>query len=283
MKALVTGAGGFVGRALVDRLLAEGHQVVAIRRESAAADGALLEMTARLGEPLPEGHLAGLDLVVHLAHDMAPGSLDRNVDGTKRWFDQAARAGAPRQVYVTSYSAHPSAPSEYGQAKYALETYAAAAGGVVVRPAMVLGRGGVFGALAEMVQTHAILPVPGGELRVFVTTRDDVVTVLADGTRGRAGETLNVFAPEPVKLLELLEKTRAVVAGRTRLVSIPSGVALALLAVPALAHPGLRRHRQSLAALAASQRYGYPSDYARLGLSVRSLEEMLRTALAGSD
>ncbi len=280
MKVLVTGAGGFIGRSLVARLLSQGHAVTAVVRLSGreAAPGARV-VVAQLGEPLPEEAVDAVDLVVHLAHDMTPGSARRNVDGTTLWFQQAERAGTPHQVYVTSYSAHASAPSEYGRAKFELEQFVAAQGGTVVRPGLVLGRGGAFGAMAEMVRTSKMLPIPGGDLRVFVTTLDDVVTVLAGIDRTKAGETLNVFAPEPVELRELLTLTRAALGSRVILVSLPAAVALPLLTVAAPAHAALRRHRESLAALAASQRYGYASSSERLGLATRPVAAMVSDAL----
>ncbi len=280
MKVLVTGAGGFIGRSLVARLLSQGHAVTAVVRRSGreALPGARV-VAAQLGEPLPEDAVDALDLVVHLAHDMTPGSARRNVDGTTRWFRQVERAGTPHQVYVTSYSAHASAPSEYGRAKFELEQFVAAQGGTVVRPGLVLGRGGAYGAMADMVRTSRLLPIPGGDLRVFVTSLDDVVTVLAGVNRTMAGETLNVFAPEPVALRELLALTRAALGSRAILVSLPAAVALPMLTAAAPAHAALRRHKENLSALAASQIHGYTSAYARLGLMARPVAAMITSAL----
>jgi hypothetical protein len=153
MKAIVTGAGGFIGAALVESLRRQGHEVIAVVRRPHSERPGVRAVTHQLGEPLDEADLAGVDLVVHLAHDLALGSHARNVAGTMRWFEQGRKAGVPLQVYVSSYSAHATAPSEYGRAKYSLETFARDADGIVVRPGLVLGRGGSFGAMTEMVRT----------------------------------------------------------------------------------------------------------------------------------
>jgi nucleoside-diphosphate-sugar epimerase len=280
MKAIVTGAGGFIGAALVDRFVAQGHEVIAVVRRPHSERPGVRAVTHQLGEPLDEADLAGVDLVVHLAHDLALGSHARNVAGTMRWFEQGRKAGVPLQVYVSSYSAHATAPSEYGRAKYSLETFARDADGIVVRPGLVLGRGGSFGAMTEMVRTLPIVPIPGGDLRVFVTTIGDVLSVIASADRTMTGETFNVFLPEPIVLAELMKRTRHAVGGRGLLMSVPARIAQPLLAMAAPFHASLRGYRQNLAALTASQAYAYPSSYPRLGLRSRPIDALLAEALA---
>jgi hypothetical protein len=78
MKIAVTGATGFVGRALVDSLIAAGHEVTALVRSPARA-AALLPARVRLrswnaAAPADPAPLRGLDAVVHLAGE---GIADR--------------------------------------------------------------------------------------------------------------------------------------------------------------------------------------------------------------
>jgi uncharacterized protein len=77
MKIAVTGASGFLGRPLVQRLRAAGHDVVRFVRGSAsAADERSWNPSARMLDP---GALADVDAVVHLA---GAGIAD------KRWSDR---------------------------------------------------------------------------------------------------------------------------------------------------------------------------------------------------
>jgi UDP-glucose 4-epimerase len=126
MRTLVTGGAGFIGSHLVDRLLADGHQVSVIdnlatgRRDNLACAQAAgserfrfdhVDVTdaAALG-PLVEG----VDWVFHLAGlaDIVP-SIERpldyhraNVDGTVAVLDTARRAGVKRFVYAASSSCY---------------------------------------------------------------------------------------------------------------------------------------------------------------------------------
>ena len=175
MRALVTGAAGFVGSHLVRRLHAEGHAVTGVdayRGVTTRADAAarltgvpvaideLDLVTAALG-PL----LAAVrpDVVFHLAarpgaRDADAAALHRdNVDATVALLAAAERAGVPRLVFASSssvYSDHgsagacredgPVAPlSAYGEAKREAELHclAAAVPVTIVRLFTVYGPG----------------------------------------------------------------------------------------------------------------------------------------------
>jgi nucleoside-diphosphate-sugar epimerase len=158
MKALlVAGAAGFIGSHLVDRLLAEGREVVGIDAftgyYSRRRKERNLESAGRKdGFRLVEGDLLELDLdelvrgvdgIVHLAGE--PGVrrswggalrryLERNVVSTERLLEAAWRNGVLRFVYASSSSVYGSDPghpvnedhlrrptSPYGLSKLAAE------------------------------------------------------------------------------------------------------------------------------------------------------------------
>jgi UDP-glucuronate 4-epimerase len=158
MKAvLVTGGAGFIGSHLVDRLLAEGREVVGIdaftgyysrRRkernlESASRKGGFRLVEGDLLDLDLDGLVRGVDGIVHLAGE--PGVrrswggalrryLERNVLSTERLLEAAWRNGVPRFVYASSSSVYGSDPghpvdedyprrptSPYGLSKLAAE------------------------------------------------------------------------------------------------------------------------------------------------------------------
>ena len=86
MKALVTGATGFVGGHLVERLRAEGHEVTALVRSPAKA-ARLLELGVRLergdlhDQPALERASAGQDAVFHVAGSVAARDEAAYLDG----------------------------------------------------------------------------------------------------------------------------------------------------------------------------------------------------------
>ncbi len=113
MKALVTGATGFVGAAVARRLLAAGHEVRALARAGsnrANLDGLDVEVvTGDLteGESLARA-ATGCDALFHVAADYRlwtpdPDAMMRtNVDGSRNMVRAAAEAGCGRIVYTSS-------------------------------------------------------------------------------------------------------------------------------------------------------------------------------------
>ena len=66
MRALVTGGAGFIGSHLIDRLVAEGHQVTAIDNLSTGSTNNIAHIAEKLN--LVKGDIRDADLIVVLEH-----------------------------------------------------------------------------------------------------------------------------------------------------------------------------------------------------------------------
>jgi UDP-glucose 4-epimerase len=123
MRVLVTGATGFVGRALCEHLTASGlHVIPAVRREAGLADEVVVgDLGSSTGWHMA---LTGCDAVVHLAarvhvmDDTAQDPLalyrETNTDATLNLARQAAAVGVKRLVYISSVKVN----GEGGDAPY---------------------------------------------------------------------------------------------------------------------------------------------------------------------
>ncbi len=199
MLILLTGATGFIGRALCASLLAEGHTVRAVVRALPAPEAGLsadrLELIVHpdlAAASLPRAALQGVDAIVHLAGIAqvaragagGPAGAQRyersNVTATRLLAEAAAAAGVRRFVFASSTrvygatppawldGATPTAPDEpYGASKLAAEGVLATTPLQVIalRIPAVYGPGGKGGLATLMGWIHRGRPLPLGSLR----------------------------------------------------------------------------------------------------------------------
>jgi UDP-glucose 4-epimerase len=246
----VTGASGFIGRALVPSLVTAGYKVRAAARHEPLF--ALPVETASHGDldagvdwgPLVDD----VDFVVHLAgiaHTGTgiPASQYNRVNhlATAALADAAKKAGVSRVVFISTIRAQtgpradhvlteddaPQPTDPYGRSKLAAETALARSGVdfTVLRPVMVYGPG-IKGNLRTLARLAALpLPLPFG---TFVNGRSllgvgnlvaAIIFVLCNPQSG--GETYVVADPHPVSPAQIVKALRAGMGRTPGLLNVP--------------------------------------------------------------
>ena|ERR1700761_2915780 len=215
--ALVTGAYGYLGSLIRDRLEDAGWDTIALVREPRAGDRAI---RWRLGEAPAAADLIGARALVHCAYDFHPRSpvaaRQVNVEGTARLLRAAGEARVPRSLVLSSMSAWPGTRQTYGQVKLAIEAETRKARGIAVRPGLVYGPGA--GGMAATLTKLARLPVTpdlGPGARQFPVHEDDlaaaVVAILEDP--GWRSEVFGIAQPRSVGFRTLVSN---LASGATR-------------------------------------------------------------------
>lgn len=259
LSILVTGANGFVGRALCDTLLMNEYVVKgAVRTNDIILSSKISRMT--VGEINSQtdwsAALAGVDVVIHLAarvHVMKETSADplqefrsTNVYGTEHLARCAVAQGVKRLVFVSSikvngeetiaghcYTEHdvPSPQDPYGVSKWeaeqALHRIAIETGleVVIVRPTLVYGAG-VKGNFAQMLKVLAKgVPLPLAtinNLRSLVYLGNFVDALLKCATHpAAANQTYLVSDCEAVSTPDMLRQLGAAMGHPARLLPCP--------------------------------------------------------------
>ncbi len=276
----VTGASGCVGGVLCDAFTRRGLSVRRLtRRPVTGRDDAAF----RLGEPVADACLAGVHTLIHAAHDFHPireaELRRRNVDGTRRLFDAARRAGVQRVLFISSMACYAESRSAYGRAKWTIEQEVRAAGWNSIRLGTVFGpkRGGVFASLERVVRVAPVLPDLDQRARLFVLHAEDLARVVEAWLElgdAAAPALIRAAHPQPFSMRGVLEVLAEAAGRRPLFVPVPIGAMLATLRTFESLGLTLPFRSDSL----VSMLYGNPDP----GLTLETLGVRLRALTAAS-
>ena len=238
-RILVTGASGFIGRALVAELANVGHSVRAAMRQPADIFPRSVEVIAvsDLTRPVEwRPLLKDIETVVHLAGitqagpQIAEHAYDRvNRLATAELARAAKAAGIGHLVFMSSIRAQsgpsftgilretdaPRPTDAFGRSKLAAEdaVRAAGVGFTILRPVLIYGPGvkGNFARLMELARKPWPLPLGLCRNRRSLLARRNLIDAihLVLASPAAKGETYNVADPNPLTLTEIVTALRA--------------------------------------------------------------------------
>lgn len=242
MRVLLTGSTGFVGKAILLRLLSEGHEVVCLIRPKSAN---MLKSTEHeqkqikyikgdlFDHALLEKAASGCDAVVHLVGIIRENPRNGvtfqrlHVTGTQNLLQAAMKAGVAHFVHMSALGAREQATSQYHQTKYAAEQAVIESGlpYTIFRPSVIFGPGDEFvNMLADIVRLP-ITPVIGdGLYQLQPVSRRTVADVFTQAltnplARNRIFET---GGPDKLTYLRILDDIGAALhKRRVRKLHIP--------------------------------------------------------------
>jgi dihydroflavonol-4-reductase len=319
MKALVTGATGFVGAAVARALIREGWEVRALARKGSdrrnvqhlplqVIEGDLADRTS-LARALAE-----CQALFHVAADYRLGAFDprqlyqTNVEGTRNILEASRQAGVRRVVYTSSVATvgipkdgtpgNEDTPvgiadmiGHYKRSKFLAEQVVreAALTGlsvVIVNPSTPIGPGDI----KPTPTGQMVLDAAAGRTPAYVDTGLNVVHVddVAAGHllafhRGRPGERY-ILGGQDLTLRQILTEIAGLVGRKPPTIRLPTGVVLPIAYVAeAIARITGRPGRITVESVRmARKRMFFSSDKAQreLGYAWRPPTEALRDAIA---
>ncbi|MBA2350583.1 MAG: SDR family oxidoreductase [Burkholderiales bacterium] len=256
MNVCVTGANGFVGRALCERLALSGHAVTRVvrRPEIAALAGSRCLSLTEPNATDWKSALIGTEILVHLAarvHVMSEALVDPlaefrriNCAGTEQLASAAAKAGVRRFVFISTVKVHgeggescfresdaPAPTDAYAiskwEAEQALLRIAAetALEVVILRPTLVYGPGvrGNFLSLLRAVERGIPLPLASIDNRrslIYLGNLIDAIMACIEHPSA-AGKTYLVSDGDDVSTTELVRRLAAALGKPARVFPFP--------------------------------------------------------------
>lgn len=259
MRILITGATGFVGHALCNRLEDSAALRIAVRSPIDAALRGRCEVAHATLDPAQDWSKAldGIATVIHCAarvHLMNDDATDPlrefrriNVDGALQLARQAAEAGVKRFVFISSIKVNgestlagepftaaqaPAPIDPYGVSKWEAEQQlrrlSAETGMevVIIRPVLVYGPGVKANFLNMMKCLYKGVPLPLGAIDnkrsiVALDNLVDLIVTCIDHPRA-ANQTFLVSDGEDLSTTELLQRMSKALGKRPRLLPVPA-------------------------------------------------------------
>lgn len=260
-RVLVTGANGFIGSALLAKLLQDRRTACGLVRPGRIVPAHCIEGPALGPDADWRAVLEGIDVVVHAAarvhvmHEPAASAVAAhtqiNTEGTLVLARQAAAAGVKRFVFLSTVkvmgerSAHPfraddpPQPSDaYAHSKLAAEKGLAEIGRatgmawVIIRPPLVYGPGvgGNFAALMRWVGKGLPFPLGAIHNKRSLVSRDNLVDLITTCIEhpDAANRSFLVSDGEDLSTPELIRRLALALAVRPRLMPVPESVLMAI-------------------------------------------------------
>ncbi len=243
MKIAITGATGFVGSRLVQKLNAENHQIIVLTRNLAKAQQVFPSLTFRNLEFVPytpkesgkwQASISGCDAVINLAGEpiaerwtakQKQEILESRQLGTRKIVEAIAKAEVKPKVLVNS-----SAIGYYGTSETAIFEETSPSGSdflaevcqnweaeaekvkefgvrlAILRVGIVLANGGALAKMIGPFQLFAGGPIGTGRQWFSWIHRDDLVNLIVEAvTNEQMSGVYNATAPNPVKMKQFCQ------------------------------------------------------------------------------
>jgi uncharacterized protein YbjT (DUF2867 family) len=233
VRIAVTGAFGFSGKYIAQRLLALRHEVVTLTNSPERANpfgGSIKAFPYNFSEPHElQKSLRGIDALINtywVRFDNPPHfTFAQALANSKVLFDAAKRAGIGRVVHISITNPDSNSRLPYFRGKAKLEDYLKQTGisYAILRPAVLFGREDVL--INNIAWALRHLPVFGiygdGRYRLQPIYVDDLAAAAIDHMTGAASEIIDAIGPETYCYREMVEMIAREIGSRALVVSMP--------------------------------------------------------------
>lgn len=282
-KIVITGANGFVGSNIARTLKDSGFYLVGISRQAALLEHIDETFKGTLGKPLEQVYEKHkIDVIIHCAYDKNDTKDIVNTTGTSLWAEQAAENNVNLQVFISSISARPGSISPYAKSKYQLEQWFTKNNHLSFRLGLVIGNGGLFKTMMELVKKLPVFPlIDGGNTLTYLSDVETTGKITRDlvkrNNNADRGRVWNLYQPEPYKFKEILKAIKSCFNTFCLLIPVPYFMlAIPLFVIEKIKWIKIGINRSNLLGMRQNEVPEMKSDLETLGYPSIPLEKLVK-------
>jgi nucleoside-diphosphate-sugar epimerase len=253
-KIIITGANGFIGTYLVNYLSEAGFNVTGFV-ETLPSDPikGVNYKKFLLDEYMDEDEFKDTDCLIHCAyvkHTDNKNSMLININGTKKLIDISRKYSIKKVVFFSSLSAHENAKSAYGTSKLQLESLFDLNHDLVLKPGLVLGKGGLFNSIFDIIKKSKFIPmIDGGNQKMQFIYIDDLAKCIKQAIETDISGMFPLAYHEPVLMKTLYREISEGLKKNCYFVYFPYFLAHILFTLIDLLHIPLSLSKENLLGL----------------------------------
>ena len=229
-KILITGGNGFIGSYLVQYFSERNYEVIALIHKAYKAalpnvEYRQFDLNSFGSDIIPKD----VDAVIHTAyipHSKGWNSDEINLKSTERLLDIARKKKVSNFIFLSSFSAKTNALSHYGRNKWDIQQLFDLENELVLRPGLVLGNGGLFHNMFQMIKTQKTIPlIAGGKQELQTLFIEDLAKIIEAGILNQTHGLYTVAEELPTNLKTFNKEIATLLNKKTLFISIPYFVA----------------------------------------------------------
>ena len=262
-KVLIVGINGFLGKELAGFLKEKSIEVFGTTHTSNVSKNIF---QFKVGDIINSKILLNdFSSVVYLSHSASLES-EKLINWYKKTFITFKELGV-RQIYISSYSAHEHAISDYGKSKYQIEQFFLENNEYSISPGLIIGKGGIFNKIAGFIDKFPIIvaPVSSKENQVPIVSIDKVCSVIFDVIQDNLViKNYNIYS-HMIKLEDLIKALIQINSKKKYLLKINGYFILYAMKIIESIGVKLPISSDNLGGFIANQKYSVKSDIVEFG------------------
>lgn len=281
-RVIITGANGFIGSYLVDYFIHKDFWVTAfVHSMPEKFTPTVKYLKFDLKNNIPEQPFKNADYVIHCAYSPADKNNEAfttNLEGTKKLLELSKRNNIKKFVFLSSFSAHENAKSVYGRSKFEAEKLFNPEKDLVIKPGLVIGHGGLYLRISELIKKSKILPlIDGGKQMVQTLHIEDLAFAIEKGIKDDVSGILPLGVFKPLRMKDFYKGIAKSYGKNPIMIYLPAF--LAQFAISIFQSLGIKTSvsKENISGLKHLKTYDTKESCKELGIIPKSFKETIET------